>query len=72
MDFTETSDVYTITGIESVSAPVNITNDDDAEDTENFFGNLRFADGVSFSNIRFDPAIASADIIDEDGKQINN
>ena len=52
----------------SVTAPVGIINDSDAEDSENFFGNLGFGGGQTFPNIRFGPAQAEATIIDEDGK----
>ncbi len=67
MDFNNTRDEYIITGQNSVSAPVSIINDFDAEDPEIFFGNLTFGSGGSFPNIRFELAQAVATIVDEDG-----
>ena len=62
-----TSTEYTITGMGSVVAPVGIIDDVIAEEDENFFGNLGFGGGLTFSNILLEPALAQATIIDEDG-----
>ena len=53
--------------MDSVIAPVGIINDDIAEEDEDFFGNLGFGGGLTFSNIRFEPVQARATIIDDDG-----
>ena len=59
---------FSITGTESVSVPVNITNDQTQEGGENFFGNLAAGSGTaSFTNIVFDPILATANITDDDG-----
>ena len=68
MDFTTVLDEFVITGMGAVSAPVNITDDTESEDMKNFFANLGFGEGVNFPNIRFKPAVARADIIDQDSK----
>ena len=48
---------------------MDLTDDESLERVENFFGNLRFADANSSpSNVILDPVIASAEIIDDDGK----
>ena len=67
VDFNATSTEYSITGMGSVTAPVGIINDVIAEEEEDFFGNLGFGGGLTFSNIRLEPARAEATIIDEDG-----
>ena len=60
---------FTITGTEIVSVPVNITDDGVQEGGETFFGNLAAGSGAQtdFTNIAFDPILATANIIDDDG-----
>ena len=64
-DYIGVSMQFTITGTESVSVPVNITNDQTQEGGENFFGNLAAWSGAAnFTNIMFDPILATANIAD--------
>ena len=67
-DYIGVSMEFSITGTESVSVPVSITNDDVQEGGENFFGNLAAGSGAAnFTNIMFDPILATANIADDDG-----
>ena len=67
-DYIGVSMEFSITGTESVSVPVNITNDDVQEGGENFFGNLAAGSGAAnFTNIMFNPILATANIADDDG-----
>ena len=67
-DYIGVSMEFTITGTESVSVPLNVTNDDMQEGGENFFGNLAAGSGAAnFTNIMFDPILATANIADDDG-----
>ena len=67
-DYIGVSMEFSITGTEIVSVPVNITNDGVQEGGENFFGNLAAGSGAAnFTNIVFDPILATANIADDDG-----
>ena len=72
MDFTEVLREFVITGMGTVTVPVSIADDTESEEVENFFGNLGFGAGVNFPNIRFEPAVAQADIIDQESKILSS
>ena len=67
-DYIGVSMEFSIASTESVSVPVNITNDGVQEGGVNFFGNLAAGSGAAnFTNIMFDPILATANITDDDG-----
>ena len=66
-DFAGTSGIVrTLTGRGFVVIPINITNDDNLEAPENFFGNINSVLSP-LSNVMFDPVQAMANILDDDG-----
>ena len=66
-DFTGTSGIVrTLTGRGSVVIPISITDDDNLEATENFFGNINSVLDP-LPNVMFDPVQATANIFDNDG-----
>ena len=66
-DFAGTSGIVrTLTGRGSVVIPISITDDDNLEATENFFGNMNSVLGP-LPNVMFDPVRATANIFDNDG-----
>ena len=58
--------VRTLTGRGSVVIPISITDDDNLEATENFFGNINSVLDP-LPNVMFDPVRATANIFDNDG-----
>ena len=69
-DYNATRTQLSITGTGSVAAPVQIIDDSFPEGKEGFFGYLEAGTGASaLSNIVLDPAIAFANIIENDGKE---
>lgn len=48
---------------------MGVIDDDELEGIERFLGNLQFTAMANFpTNVILDPAVATADIIDDDGK----
>ena len=67
-DFDNTTVEFSITGTGSVTAPVPIIDDFTLEEVESFSANLAAGSGAGvYFNIVFDPILASANIIDNDG-----
>ena len=64
MDFEDFTRSFTLTGTQTVIAPVNIIDDLLFEGEENFFGNLV---GQVLPNIDYNPNQATATVIDYDG-----
>ena len=66
-DFAGTSGIVrTLNGRGSVVIPISITDDDNLEATENFFGNINSVLDP-LPNVIFDPVQAMANIFDNDG-----
>ena len=59
---------FRLTSTESAAVRLLIKDDNtlEAQDTENFFGIIRYA-STSFPNVRFSPARAVVNILDNDG-----
>ena len=67
MDYSETDIVFTLSGTEEITVPVDLVNNTTVEPTEIFFGNIMSADGP-IENVNFFPILATATIIDDDGR----
>ena len=67
VDYSETDIVFTLSGTEEITVPVDLVNDITVEPSEIFFGNIMSADGP-IDNVNFFPIMATSTIRDDDGK----